>query len=277
MLLVVASGGAPIALAADVDRVQVGAPGRNTTRGFSPQTHVVVTSPETYARTSFDGDSGNWRGPICVVSPNPSLNGEVRISWSVDFSDAYPTAEEAADRGRRFRDLPTVSRGTLAVPHRIRGKNVGGISANYVLGQSSAEDAWAEIGLGIPITRGVTAIATFWSSGPSFDCNVGGTTARQWHQDAVEAAAAAIVVDGNLPPAHLTAHGQRRHVAGFLTDGFGHPVVGARVAIARKVGRSWRRSGSATTNASGFYRALALPGLARAEVGSLRSRPVRVG
>jgi hypothetical protein len=264
----------PIAVAADTDRIQVG--GSGSTRGFSRQTYVTVTTPGGYSRTGFDGDAGSWRGPRCVVSSNPSLSDDVSIPWSVGFSDSYRTAEEAADRGRTFRDMPTVERGTIEIPHRIRGKEVGGISGYYILAQTQQEYAWAEIGLGIPLTRGVFVAARFWSTGPSFACTVGGTAARLWHLQAAEAAAGLVAIDGNLPAARLTAHAQRRRVVGFVSDGFGHPVVGARVTLERKVGRSWRRGGSASTNASGFYRALALPGLVRAAHGSLRSRTVRV-
>ena len=270
---------APIATAADVDRIQVGQPGRNTTKGFSPQTSVVVTTPDAYTKIDFDGDAGNWRGPLCFASSYPSLSKDVHIAWGVGFSREDRSAEEAADRGRTFRDQETAQRGTIDIPHRIRGQKVGEILAHFIIGQSSAEDStgWAEIGVGIPMTRGVFARARFWSTGPSgAACTVAGTPPRLWHRAAVIAAASGLAIDGNLPAARVTAHAQRRRVAGFVSDGFGHPVVGVRVSLERKVGRGWRRAGSATTNASGFYSALSLPGLVRAAHQSLRSKAVRV-
>jgi hypothetical protein len=275
--LVVAATAVPIAAAADVDRVQVGLPGRNTTRAFSSQTFVVVTTPAAYTRLSFDGDAGSWRGPRCVVSSRPDLSADVRVPWALRFSDTYASREDAADRARTFRDLPELSRGTIAVPHRIRGKGVGAISAYYVLGQSGEDYGWAEVGLGIPLTRGVFAAMRFWSTGPSFACNVGTTSSRQWHVDAVQAAAARVVVDGNLPAARITAHGARRRMSGFVNDGFGHPVVGARVTLQRRDARgTWRAAGTATTAGNGFYSARAVPGAVRAVHGSLRSAPTRV-
>lgn len=272
--LAVALGAVPLAAAADTDRVQVG--GSSTTRGFSARTHVGVTSPDDYVRTGFDGDHGDWRGPVCVVSSSPSLSGEVSISWGVGFSDRYRTAAEAADRGRTFRTLPIVQKAEIKVPHRIRGKEVGTIRGAYVLASTPQEYGWAEIGLGIPLTRGVFVTAQFWSTGPSFGCTVGGTASRLWHLQAALAAAARVVIEGNLPATRLTAYAQRRRVVGFVSDGFGHPVVGVEVRVERMVRGAWRRAGSASSNASGYYRAATLPGTVRAKVGSLRSAPVRI-
>lgn len=267
----------PGAAAADTDRVQVG--GSSSTRGFSRQTYVTVTAPDAYTKIDFDGDAGNWRGPLCLVSSYPSLSSDVHVAWGVGFSKEDRSAEEAADRGRTFRDLETAQRGTIEVPHRIRGKKVGEILAQFIIGQSPDEDStgWAEIGVGIPMRRGVFVRARFWSTGPSAaSCTVAGTPSRLWHRDAVLAAAGGLAIDGNLPAARVTAHAQRRRVAGFVSDGFGHPVVGVRVSLERKVGRGWRRAGAASTNAAGFYSALSFPGLVRAVNGSLRSRAVRV-
>lgn len=267
----------PLAAAAETDRVQVG--GSGNTKGFSQRTYVDVTTPDAYTKIDFDGDAGNWRGPQCLVSSYPSLSGDVHIAWGVGFSREDRSAEEAADRGRTFRDMETAQRGTIDVPHRIRGKKVGEILASFVIGQSPNEDStgWAEIGVGIPMTRGVFARARFWSTGPSAAaCTVASTPAPLWHRAAVIAAASGLAIDGNLPAARVTAHAQRRRVAGFVSDGFGHPVVGVRVSLERKVGRGWRRAGAATTNASGFYSALSLPGLVRAAHGSIRTRAVRV-
>ena len=268
----------PSAGAADTDRVQVAGRGQNSTRGFPAQTFVAVTSPENYRRVNFDGDAGNWRGPPCIVSWNPSFSKDVNISWSVGFSDAYRSAEEAAEAFTSA-DTSIFRRGTLDIPHRIRGKSVGDIQAYFVLAQYQGEDGtgWAELGLGIPLTRGIFVDARFWATGPSFDCNVGALPGRAWHRDALLITAErGVVIDGNLPAARLTAHAQRRRVAGFVSDGFGHPVVGVRVFLERRVGRGWRRAGAATTNASGFYSALSLSGLVRAAHGSLRSKAVRV-
>lgn len=264
----------PAAVATDVDRVRVG--GTGSTRGFSQQTFVVVSTPDAYARIGFDGDAGSWSGPLCVVSSNSSLSAVVTLPWTVAFSRTYRSADEAADRGRTFRDLPVLTRGTIEISHRIRGKEVGGILASYVVGQSRQDHGWAELGLGIPLTRGVFVAARFWSTGPSFACNVGGTASRQWHVDAVQAAAARVVVDGNLPAARVTARAQRRRVVGFVNDGLGHPLVGVRVTLERRAGRAWRRAASVSTNASGLYSVLARPGRVRVAVESIRSRTVRV-
>ncbi len=54
------------------------------------------------------------------------------------------------------------------------------------------------------------------------------------------------------------------------------PQLTIGVALERKVGRTWRRAGSASTDATGRYSAAVARGLVRATVGSRRSAPVRV-
>jgi hypothetical protein len=264
----------PGATAADTDRVQVG--GSNSTQGFSRQTYVTATSPDGYVRKGFDGDHGDWRGPLCVVSSNSSLSGEATVSWTIAFSKSYRTAEEAADQGRTFRDLPLVQRAPIEISHVIRGREVGKIASFSILAATREEYGWAELGLGIPLTQGVFAAARFWSTGPSFRCTVSGVSSDVWHRQVALAAAKRVVVDGNLPAARVSARAQGRRIAGAISDGFGHPLVGVRVTLERKVGRGWRRAGSATTDAGGRYGALVARGLVRAAVGSRRSAPVRV-
>jgi hypothetical protein len=274
VVLTVALGAVATAAAIGTDRVQVG--GSSATRGFSRETFVAVTAHDAYTRTGFDGDHGDWRGPLCVVSSNPSLSSEMRMSWTIGFTNSYRTAEQAADFARTFRDMPTVERGKIDIPHRIRGKGVGDIEAHLVLAQTSQEYAWAEIGVAIPLTRGVFATARFFSSGPPFKCNVGFTFEREWHLSFARVAVEGVAIEGNLPAAYVTVHGRLRRVVGFVTDGFRHPVVRARVTIQRKVGSKWRYAGSALTDGSGFYSAKARPGRTRAVVASLRSRAVYV-
>ena len=69
---VAAAIGGAVASAQDVDRVQVG--GSNTTRGFSRALVVTVTTLPEFHRTSFDGNSGGWEGPVCDFAPNPRLS-----------------------------------------------------------------------------------------------------------------------------------------------------------------------------------------------------------
>lgn len=272
--LAIALTAIPSAAAADTDRVQVG--GSSATRAFSPQTYVSVTSPDGYVRIGFDGDHGDWRGPLCIVSSNPSLSSEVSVSWTVGFSNTYRSAEEAADRGRTFRDLPLVQRAAIEIPHLIRGREVGKIPSFYLLAATRQEYGWAELGLGIPLTGGVFTAARFWSTGPSFRCTVNGVSSDVWHPQTALAALGRVVVDGNLPAARVTARAQGRRVSGQVSDGFGHPLVGVRVALERRIGRRWHRAGSASTDAAGSYGARAGRGLIRAAVGSRRSAAVRV-
>jgi hypothetical protein len=266
----------PAAAAAGVaDRVQVGQPGRNTTRAFSPSTHVLVQAPGRYVATAFDGDSGSWRGPLCVVGSNRSLSKDATVAWAVTFSNRFRSADEAAAAARTFDDLPVASRLELEVPHVVRGRTVGTIRAVAVVGASRSEHGWHELGLGLPLTRGVFAGVRFWSTGPSFRCAVDDVPSEVWHRETVHAAANSLVVDGNLPVARITAAGAKGLVRGRVVDGFGHAVVGVPVVVERKDGRRWRRAGRAITDGTGAYRAKAASGLVRARVGAAVSGPTR--
>lgn len=269
----------PLALAQEIDRVQVGLPGRNTTRGFSSATYLTAHAPEGYRRAS-EGRMLKWVGPTCVPPTMPQFAAELAITWGIGFDNGVRTAEQAAEKARTFSDWTVVERSAIAIPHVIRGREVGKLPGFYVIGAAREEGGWHEGGLGISMSRGVFALGEFWSRANTFRCIVNGVESRAWHLDATRRAIAAIAVDGNLPPARVTARARGRRVAGQVTDGFGHPVAGVRVTFERRVGRTWRRAGAGASDALGRYDARPRQsGTIRAVVTfgvTVRSGPVRV-
>lgn len=245
-----AAVGGTVAGAQDVDRVRVG--GSNTTRGFSPALFVTVTTLPDFRRTGFDGNSGGWEGPVCDFTPNPRLSGPISLTWSVGFDDDVRSAEQAAREVLTF-EWTTIESGPVAVPHVIAGREVGTIAGFYVLTDARGQTGYHESGLGFSLGRGVYAASAFWSRGNALECTVRGTPVETWHRETARAAIRQVRLEGNLPPARVTARVRGRTITGSVADGFGHPVAGVTVRHERRVGRRWRAAGSGRTSASGIY------------------------
>jgi Carboxypeptidase regulatory-like domain len=252
----------PLALAAgETDRVQVGGPGRALTRGFSPATFVEVSAPSDYARVDFDGDGGTWKGPAYRAEGKQDLGGDAKVEWEVVF-DREPTSAEAAARAHLGHGWTSVDSGPLAVPHLIGGRSVGRLSAFYVITRGPADSAQHEATLGIPLSRGVFAVARFSFLDPSSDSAGGGygayvvdgsTLASTWNRQQAALALRRVAVDGSLPPALVTTVRSGRVVGGAVRDRFAQPVAGARVTLERRAGPGWRRVGTTRTSLSGAY------------------------
>jgi hypothetical protein len=267
---------AGLAGAGETDRVVVGQPGRNSTRGFSPALFVTVTAPLEYERT---GDR-RWTGPRCEVSGRPSLSSEVFITWGVRFDDVRKTAAEAARAALTF-EWTTVGDEPVAVSHVVAGRTVGTMPGHLLLTDVQAEQGWHEGSIAFSLGRGVFATAEFWGRGPPFDCLVAGTPVSQWQRTAVLSALRSVQLEGNLPPARVTAGARSGRVVGVVTDSFGHVLAAVGVKLERRDGGRWGVVGAGATDrngryslaarASGTYRVTAT--LART---SARSRPVRV-
>lgn len=266
---------AAVALAQETDRVQVGVPGRNTTRGFSPALFVTVTTLPDFQRRS----AGHWEGPICEFAPNPNLSAPISMTWDEGFSDSVRTAEAAARATLTF-DWRTIESGAIAVPHMFRGRRLGTIPGFFVLTDADSQTGYHESAVGFPLGRGVFASIEFWSRGNALQCTVRGQPVAAWHREQARRALANVALDGNLPPARVTARRRAGRVSGSVTDGFGHPDGGIAVRLEKRLGKRWRvvRAGR-TTGAGGYslrprgqgtYRVVAtLAGV------SARSAPVR--
>jgi hypothetical protein len=273
--------GGAIAAAQETDRVQVGSPGRNTTRAFSPALFVTVTTLPDFRRTGFDGDSGGWEGPVCDFAPNPGLSGPISLTWAVGFDADAQSAEQAAREQLTF-EWETIESGPLAVPHLVAGREVGTIPGFYVLTDARSQTGYHESALGFPLGRGVFAALEFWSRGNALECTVRGMPVASWHRETARAAVRQVRLEGNLPPARVTARTRSGRVIGAVADSFGHPVAGIAVRLEKRVGRRWRavragRTGQTGTYAlrtrgSGTYRVVATLAGSSARSGAVRSR-----
>ena len=273
--------GAAAAAAEDVDRVQVGVPGRNTTRAFSAALFLTITTLPEFRRTGFDGDSGGWEGPICEVASNPRLNGPITLTWDAVFHDDVRSAEQAARAALTF-DWTTIESGPFPIRHLVGGREVGTIPGIYVLTDSRGQTGYHESGIGFELGRGVFAGIAFWSRGNALECTVRGIPVATWHRGTARAALGQVRVEGNLPPARVTARSRAGRVTGSVTDGYGHPDAGVMVRLERRAGRRWRavRSGrtaaagsySLRTRGSGTYRVVATLAGASARSGAVRGR-----
>lgn len=247
--LAVALGGA-LALAQDVDRVQVG--GSNATRGFSRALFLTVTTLPEFHRTGFDGNSGGWEGPVCDFAPNPRLSGPISLTWSVGFDDDVRSAEQAAREVLTF-EWTTIESGAVPVTHLVGGREAGTIPGVYLLTDARSQTGYHESGLGFSLGRGVYAAAAFWSRGNALECTVRGMPVAAWHRQTARAAIGQVRVEGNLPPARVTARARAALVTGSVSDSFGHPNIGVAVRLEKRVGRRWRTVRSGRTVATGTY------------------------
>jgi hypothetical protein len=273
--------GAGVAAAEETDRVQVGVPGINSTRGFSPALFVTLTAPLEYQRA----DEGRWNGPRCEVPGRPDLSGDLFITWRVGFDDIRSTAAEAARAHMTF-EWAVVGEGSVAVSHVVAGRTVGTLPGYFLLTDSRSEQGWHEGSIAFSLGknargRGVYATARFWGRGIPFRCTVVGTPVSQWQRTGVTSALQSVQLEGNLPPARVTVRARSGRVLGEVTDSFGHFLAGVGVKLERREGRRWRAVRSGVTDRDARY-TLRAPGKGTYRVTAslagvrARSNPVRL-
>lgn len=262
---------AAAAIGADTDRVRVGTPGFNNTRGFSPALYVTVTTVSEYVRTSADARSGLWTGPRCRVSVDrPDLTVNLTVTWGVSFTKSARSAEQAANDELTFEWTP-VQRGPVAVPHVVAGRTVGTIPGFGIVTDSQGQTGYHEAGLGLPLGRGVYAGAAWWSRGNALQCEASTTEGvvpvAVWHRRVATRALGGVRLEGNLPPARVSSRIRGRRMTGRVQDSFRHPLARVRVILERRVGSRWRSVRAGRTSASGTY-TLRLAGAGRYRVTS---------
>jgi hypothetical protein len=259
---------APAALAADTDPVTL-APGLTTT---------ITTLPQ-YVRTSFDGDSGSWRGPSCVPRGRLDLAGPLSLTWGIGVYRAT-SAVDAGEQARTF-DWKVVETTTVRLPHVVGGRTIGTIPAALVLTDSEGTTGYHESSVVFRLAGGRFVAAEAWSRGNSLTCVVEGDgDVESWHRRVARDALAGLRVQGNLPPARVSARRSGRKLRGTVTDVNGHPLVTAPVALERRRGTRWRVVSRTRTTAAGAYvvrlRAGGLYRVASSSAGATaRSRAVR--
>ena len=258
----VASVAVPLALAATIDRVVVGVPGRNDTRGFSSKLYVEVMVEDEYQKVDFDGDSGNWLGPPYYSTLNQNLGGRAKASWSVYF-DKGISVEQAMtkhfvqgwERMQEFR---------IEVPHVVNDTRVAVITGQWRLTKGPGEhNTQFEGVLSFPLCKRVVASVEFAFLEPFTEDtglgdffrvypSVGDKDAMSWNQNVATLAPQYVAVDGYLPAASITAGppnvviaNQPPHeIAGLVRDctGVGMPSVPVHTGKIK-----------VRTNARGFY------------------------
>jgi hypothetical protein len=97
-----------------------------------------------------------------------------------------------------------------------------------------------ESAVGFPLGRGVFASVEFWSRGNALRCTVRGRPVAEWHREQARRAVGNVALDGNLPPARVTARARAGRFTGAVTDRFGHADVGITVRLERRIGKRCR-------------------------------------
>jgi Carboxypeptidase regulatory-like domain len=268
LLLAALSLAVPVALGADTDRVVL-----------APGLQAAITTPPSYTRTAFDGDSGSWRGPTCVPRGRLDLAGPLSLTWGIGVYRAA-SAVEAGQQARTF-DWRVVEAGTVRLPHVVGARTVGTIPAALVLTSSGAPPGYHEASVAFHLIGVRFFAARAWSRGNDQPCVVDGDgAAEEWHRRVARQALEGIRVEGNLPPARVTARRSGRTVRGSVTDVNGHPLVAAAVVLERKTGSRWRVASRGKTSPRGaFALRLRAPGLQRVRASAAgttaRSRTLR--
>ena len=280
----------PAVVAATIDDVVVGVPGRNDTRGFSPRLYVEVMTSDEYAKVDFDGDSGNWLGPPYVSTSTPNLGGRAHASWSVYF-DKGLTVDQA--QAKHFvQGWAPFQAATIEVPHVVEQTRVAIIDGKWLLTKGPGDHNTEFEGvLSFPLCKRVVVSAEFAFLEPSTDVDnlggqyrvkltVGDKDAFSWNRDTAILAPTHVALKGYLPAAHVTAgrptattpNSDPHTIVGEVRDCTNAPMPGVPVHAARARG---------TTNGRGVYvlhpgRAGTYRVTATAGGGTVRSRPVRV-
>jgi hypothetical protein len=138
---------------------------------------------------------------------------------------------------------------------------VGTLPAFYVLDAETPPAARNEAALVISLGRRVYGVALFIlsapysnSADPYGEYRVDGTIRpSDWNRAQAGLALDGVAVEGNLPPARVTARASGLNISGAVRDGFGHPLSNVRLVIQVRKGRTWRRDAEAKTDTRGRY------------------------
>jgi hypothetical protein len=248
-----AFGGTASAVA--VERISLSAAARPGTPGFPPGVFLTLVSPAEYVARS----PGHWVGPAYWPSNDAAQRAESAIDWSVTFRDRSVEVSSAAAAVTR-RGWREQERAGLSVPHVVGKTVLGTLPGHFVL---KHEEAAHEAALAIPIGPATMAIVKFSLFSPATNSTEGfgpnfvngSILASSWNRGQAFLALSGVSVEGNLPPARVSIRALPRQgvVRGDVMDVFQHPLVGVRVGLQRQAGASWRRAGSAKTNARGSF------------------------
>ena len=188
----------------------------------------------------------------------PGLAGNSTIDWSIALNTTAQS-EAAATLAAMTLGFPEDQRGYIAVPHLVGKTQVGTIQGFYVLNvaANTPANARAEAAMAFSLGRGVFAVSRFvLPDPPSDDFRVeGGVLPTSWNRGQAFIALAGVRVEGNFAPALVSIRADRtgRLVRGRVVDAFRHRVLGAQIALERRVGSAWQRVARTRTDKQGNY------------------------
>jgi hypothetical protein len=257
-----------------IDRVRV----ERTSTPLPEGLYLVLGSPDAYARAA----QGSWIGPLYWPLANPSWRNNATISWEVGF-DTRTLSTERIALANLTRDWNEDQRAGVSVDHVVGSRVVGTIPGFFVL-QVERRSAPAELVLAFPIAPNLHAWIRFLLPRPENDAFYvnGSVLASSWNRGQALLAMSRVRLEGNLPPALVTARARRAgRIAGFVVDFHRHAVVGIPAMLERRAGSGWRRISSVKTTRLGGYTFKVRPGSYRVRATlagrfSAMSRPVRV-
>jgi hypothetical protein len=219
---------------------------------------LALASPPRFASSARAPESGRWLGPRFDSTTVPGLAGNATIDWSIALTTTAQSAE-AATLAAITLGFPEDQRGQIAIPHLVGKTQVGTIQGFYVLkvAANTPDNARAEAAMAFPLGQGVFAVARFTLlEPPNDDFRIeGGVLPTSWNRGQAFIAVAGVHLEGNFAPAIVSIRADRvgRLVRGRVVDAFRHRVLGAQIALERRVGSAWQRVARARTDKRGTY------------------------
>lgn len=256
VLLVAAS----VAVAAVVDRIQVGVPGKPATRGFAHSLAMSLASPAGFKRgCCYDDVSGAWEGPRYEATHNPSRGGASRVEWVVTF-ERKAASPLAIARRAAWRQGSEIASGRLRIAHVVGGRRVGFVPGVFVVEAEAPPSARHLAVVVVEFGRRLHGVSVYDLSAPASNSagrdgefRVAGEVPSQWNRRQALAVVRRVGIVGDLPPRRVSVRALRADLTGVVRDDFGHPVSEAPIRLMRRVRGQWRTSGKSTTSTSGRY------------------------
>jgi hypothetical protein len=255
-----------------IERVRVG----NTPSPLPVNLFLLLRSPAEYSRVA----AGSWAGPPYWLPENPSVRNTATMTWQIGF-DTRPFNTERIALANLSRDWTEDQRAGVSVDHVVGRRVVGTIPGFFIL-QVVRRSAPTELVLAFPIAPRLHTWVRFLLERPENDTFYvkGSILASSWNRGQALLAMSRVRLEGNLPPALVTARARRELIGGSVVDLHRHAVVGVPAVLERRSG-GWRRISSVKTTRIGGYSFKVKPGSyrVRATLGgrfSATSRAVRV-
>jgi hypothetical protein len=243
-----------------IERVRVDRPSASLPESL----YLIVGSPDEYARVAFNGTSGSWIGPLYWRPEYPEGRNNATIDWEVGF-DERPLATERIALANLTRDWTEDQRAGISIEHVVGRRVVGTIPGFFVL-QVERRSAPSELVVAFPVAPKLHVFVRFLLLRPESDAYVvkGSMLASSWNRGQALLAMSRTRLEGNLPPALVTARPRRKGVlGGFVVDFHRHAVVAVPAVLERRAGSGWRRISSVKTNRLGGFTFRVKPGTYR--------------